>query len=188
MKKYVFTATFFFFSLSACMAAEEAGVDKSAFTDFLYRLLNFSVMVAILYIVAKKMAITDFFSIKREEIKRRFEELKRQKYEFEKKADELESKLREIEEKKKEIIEQFRLEGLREKEKIIAEAKQRAAQIMAQADMAIQQEVEAAKERLKAEIIDLATDKAKEIISNSIKDKDQDKLVQEFIEKMERVH
>lgn len=185
--KYILITTFFLFS-SVGMAAEEAGVDGSAFTDFLYRLLNFSVMVAILYIVAKRMAITDFFSIRREEIKKRFEELKRQKYEFEKKADELESKLKEIEDKKKEIIEQFRLEGLREKEKIIAEAKERAAQIMAQADMTIQQEIEAAKERLKAEIVDLATEKAKEIISSSIKDKDQDKLIQEFIEKMESIH
>ncbi len=185
--KYILIATFFLFS-SVGMAAEEAGANGSAFTDFLYRLLNFSVMVAILYIVAKRMAITDFFSIRREEIKKRFEELKRQKYEFEKKADELESKLKEIEDKKKEIIEQFRLEGLREKEKIIAEAKERAAQIMAQADMTIQQEIEAAKERLKAEIVDLATERAKEIISSSIKDKDQDKLIQEFIEKMESIH
>ena len=54
--------------------------------------------------------------------------------------------------------------------------------------MTIQQEIEAAKERLKAEIVDLATERAKEIISSSIKDKDQDKLIQEFIEKMESIH
>ncbi len=186
--KYILTITSLLLSFSICMAAEEAGAKEAAFTDFLYRLLNFSVMIAILYVVAKKMAITDFFSIKREEIKKRFEELQTQKFEFEKKANELESKLKEMEEKKKEIIEQFRLEGLREKEKIIAEAKERAAQIMAQADMAIQQEVEAAKERLKAEIVDLAAERAKDIINRSIREKDQDKLVEEFIEKVERVH
>jgi len=172
---------------SVCFGAEEAG-GKAALTDFFYRLLNFSIMVAILYIAAKKMALTDFLSLRKEEIKRKFEELNAQKDEFKRKADELEAKLKEIESKKREIIEQFRLEGIKEKEKIIAEAKERAAHIMAQADAAIQREVELAKENLKAQIIELAAEKAKETISKSIKDKDQDRLIQEFIEKMERIH
>ncbi len=173
---------------SVCFAAEGGSSEKAAFIDFLYRLLNFSAMIAILYIVAKRMAITDFFSIRQEEIKRKFEELKQQKDEYEKKANELDTKLKEIEKQKEEILNQFRLEGMKEKERIIAEAKERAAHIMAQADSAIHHEIETAKERLKAEIVDLAAEKAKEIISKSINDKDQDRLIQEFIKSMEKIH
>ncbi len=184
----IFFALCLFLMCSVCFGAENSGGEKAAMTDFFYRLLNFSVMIAILYIVAKKTAIKDFFSIRREEIKKKFDELQTQKYEFEKKAHELESKLKEIEEKKEEIINQFRIEGLKEKEKIIAEAKQRASQIMAQADATIEKEIYSAKEKLKEEIIKIAVQKAQQLISKTIKDKDQDRLVEEFIEKMERLH
>ncbi|RLB11869.1 MAG: hypothetical protein DRG39_03315 [Deltaproteobacteria bacterium] len=171
-----------------CLGAEAPTSKEAEMTDFLYRILNFGLMLAILYIVAKKTAIKDFFTLRKEEIKKKFEELQNQKYEFEKKADELEAKLKEIEAKKKEIIERFRMEGLKEKEKIIAEAKERAAHIIAQADAAIEKEIQVAKEHLKVEIVEMAAQKAKEIISQTIKDKDQNKLVEEFIEKVEKLH
>lgn len=173
---------------SICFGAEAAGSQRAEAIDLFYRLLNFTIMLIILYVVAKKTAIKDFFSLRREEIKKKFEELKSQKYEFEKKADELESKLKEMEQKRKEIIERFRMEGLKEKEKIIAGAKERAAHILAQADAAIEKEIQVAKEQLKEEIIDIATQKAKEIISKTIKDKDQSRLIEDFIERMERLH
>jgi len=177
-----------FIICSVCFGAEEGGAGKAAMTDFFYRSLNFLIMLVILYIAARKTAIKDLFSIRKEEIKRKFEELQNQKYEFEKKAYELEAKLKEIEDKKKEIIEQFRQEGIKEKEKIIAEARERALQIIAQADSAIEKEIYSAKEQLKEEIMNIATQKAKEIISKTIKDKDQDRLVEEFIEKIGRLN
>ena len=186
--RLVITTAFILFFYSLGFSAEEAGAEKAEMSDFLYRIINFTLMLIILYMAAKKTAIKDFFSVRREEIKKKFEELQNQKYEFEKKAHELESKLKEIEKRKKEIIEQFKAEGIKEKEKIIAQAKERAAEIIAQADAAIEREIEMAKERLKEEIIDMATERAKQIISKSIKDKDQDRLIEEFIERMERLH
>ena len=183
-----FILAFFVVISSFGFAAEEAAPEKTAMTDFFYRILNFAVMLIILYIAVRKTAIKDFFSARREEIRKKFEELQAQKHEFEKKAKELELKLKEMENKKKEIIEQFKAEGLKEKEKIIAQAKERAEQIIAQADAAIEKEIQMAKERLKEEIMEIATQKAKEIISKTIKDKDQDRLVEEFIKKVERLH
>ncbi len=172
---------------SVCFAKEAPSEETTLFMDFLYRILNFGVMLAILYVAIKRTNLKDFFAIRREEIRKKFEELQRQKSEFEKKVAELEKKLKEMEDKREEIIEQFREEGRREKERIIAQAKERAKQIMAQADEAIQREIQLAKDRLRDEIVELATEKAKQLIASSIKEDDQERLVEEFIEKVERI-
>ena len=75
-----------------------------------------------------------------------------------------------------------------EKEKIVAEAKKRAAQILAQADVTIEREIQAARDRLRQEVVDVAARKAQEIIVKDIKSSDQDHLVDEFIERVEKLH
>jgi F0F1-type ATP synthase membrane subunit b/b' len=42
--------------------------------------------------------------------------------------------------------------------------------------------------RLRQEVVDLAAQKAEEIISKGLTDKDQDNLVNEFIERVGRLH
>ena len=79
-------------------------------------------------------------------------------------------------------------EGVAEKERIVAEAKERAAQILAQADVTIEREIQAARDRLKEELVDVAAQKAREIITKDITDSDQDNLVNEFIESVEKLH
>ena len=97
-------------------------------------------------------------------------------------------KLKHFQEKRSEIIEQFRKEGLAEKEKIIAEANERVKQIMEQAELTIQSEMESARNRLRRDVIDLAAQRAREILSNEITDEDQDQLVDEFIERVGKIH
>jgi F0F1-type ATP synthase membrane subunit b/b' len=48
--------------------------------------------------------------------------------------------------------------------------------------------LEAAKERLKQEVVDIAANKAQDMIVSQIKDSDQDHLVNEFIERVEKLH
>jgi F-type H+-transporting ATPase subunit b len=100
----------------------------------------------------------------------------------------VEKKLRDFEVKKKEIIEQFLKEGQAEKERIIAEANERAKQIVKQAELSIQQEMQSAKERLRREVMELAAGKAQEIIAKEMTDEDQERLVSEFIERVGKIH
>ena len=156
--------------------------------DLGYRFLNFALLVVILFVVIRKTAIKDFFSARRDEIRKRFDNLRQERDATESRYKELEKKIKEFEIEKKRIIEEFRDEGVAEKEKIIAEAKQRAKQILAQADMTIEQEIKTARDRLKQEVLDLAAQKAQEIVAKEINDSDQDQLVDEFIEKVEKLH
>ena len=175
------------FALAA--GGEAHGQDRSGdLKDLLYRFINFTLLVIILFVVLKKVGIKQFFVSRSEEIKKRLEELKRGKEEAERKYRELEKRLQEFEGKKKEIIEQFKAEGLAEKERIVNEAQLRVGQILEQAEATVQQEVEAARDRLKGEVLALATRQAEEIIAREMTDKDQDRLVNDFIERVGKGH
>lgn len=162
--------------------------DNARLLDLGYRFLNFALLVIILFVVIRKTAIKDFFSARREEIRKNFDSLKAERDSAEGRYQELEKKLKEFEIKKKEIIDQFRAEGVGEKERIIADAEERAKQILNQADLTIEREIRAAGDRLKQEMVDVAARKAKEIIVKEIKDSDQDNLVNEFIEKVGKLN
>jgi F-type H+-transporting ATPase subunit b len=162
--------------------------DNARLLDLGYRFLNFSLLVIILFVVIRKTAIKDFFSARREEIRKNFDSLKADRDSAEARYRELEEKLKEFEAKKKEIIDQFKEEGIEEKKRIIADAEERAKQILNQADLTIEREIRAAGERLKLEMVDVAARKAEEIIAKEIKDSDQDNLVDEFIERVGKLN
>ncbi len=165
-----------------------AAHDSGRTLDLLYRFINFALLVIILVVVLKKVKIGGFFSSRIEEIKKKFDDLNAEKDSSEGRFQELEKKLKEFEVQKQEIIEQFKKDGAAEKERIIAEAKERADQILKQADLTIEREIQGARDRLRQEVVEVAAQKAQEIIEKEIKDDDQDHLVNEFIERVEKLH
>ena len=165
-----------------------AAQDSKRLLDLGYRFLNFALLVIILFVVIRKTAIKDFFGARREEIKKKFEDLRKERDEAEGRYRELENELKAFEIKKKEIIEQFTTEGIAEKERIIAEAEERAKQILKQTDLTIQRKIQSAKDQLRAEMVELAAQRAQQIIEKKIKDSDQERLVNEFIERVEKIH
>lgn len=161
--------------------------DSEKLLDLLYRAVNFALLVIILFIVLRKTSIKDFFANRREEIKNNFEELNRNKVLAEKRYQELKQKLEEFEKSKKDIIAQYKAEGAQEKEKIIAEAKRKALQILDQAEMTIQREIQAAGNKLKQEVLDSAAMQAQKILAKEMSESDQDHLVDEFIKSIKSV-
>jgi F-type H+-transporting ATPase subunit b len=177
-----------FCGLAFASGGEGGGHGGGDVTNLLYRILNFVLMVIILVVVIRKTTIKDFFSNRKEEIRQKLESLKRDKEAAESRCSELEKKLREFEVQQKEIIDQFRADGAVEKEKIIKEARERAAQILAQTDLTIEREIQGARNRLRQDVVEMAAARAEDIISRQIQDSDQDHLVSEFIERVEKLH
>jgi len=164
---------------------EEHSTDRSRdLLDLLYRFINFALLVIILVIVIRKTTIKDIFKNRTEEIRHRLDNLRKEKEEAEARYEDIASQLKDFESRKKEIIDQFIKEGLDERERIISEAKERVDQIIVQSEMTINHEIQLARNRLKDEVVDLAAKKAKEIISGEFNEKDQDKLIDDFIERM----
>ncbi|HYQ59827.1 MAG TPA: ATP synthase F0 subunit B, partial [Desulfatiglandales bacterium] len=144
--------------------------------------------VIILVVVLKKVQVKQYFISRIEGIKKELEDLKNHKEAAEGKARDLESKLKAFEGERKEILAQYRADGLAEKERILAEARDRAKQILEQAEMSIQYELQTAKEKLKDEVVAVAAQRAEEIIAREMTDRDQDRLVNEFIETLGKTH
>jgi F-type H+-transporting ATPase subunit b len=175
--------------LSSFAMAAGGGADRSGdLLDLLYRWINFTLLVIILVVVLRKVPVKEYFISRVEGIKKELEDLKKQREAAEKKAQELESKLKAFEGERKEILAQYKADGLAEKERILAEARDRAKQILEQAELSIQYEVQTAKEKLKDELVAVAAQRAEEIIVREMTDRDQDRLVNEFIEKLGKTH
>lgn len=170
-------------------AASGAGGDRSGdLLDLLYRFINFALLVIILVVVLKKANIKGLLAARGEELKRKMDDLQARKEEADRKYRELERRVREFEESRQGIIDQFRAEGLAEKNRLISEAEQRVKQILLQAESAIQREMETAKSRLKQDMIAAATQNAEKILSKEITDNDQERLVNDFIERLGKTH
>ena len=174
---------------SVALAAGGGGADRSGdLLDLLYRFINFALLVIILFIVLKRIPIKEYFTSRIEGIKKELEDLKKQREAAEHKARDLESKLKAFEGERKEILEQYKADGLAEKERILTEARERAKQVLHQAEVSIQYEMQTAKEKLKQDVVALAAQRAEEIIAREMTEKDQDRLVNEFIEKLGKTH
>ncbi len=168
---------------------EGHSADRSAdLRDLLYRFINFTLLVIILIWALKKANIKSLFSKRIDDIREKLETLKKDKEEAEEKYQAIDKKLKAFEKERLEILEQYKKEGETEKERIIAEANLRVQQIIEQSEATIEQEIQAAKDRLKQEVVNLSAQKAQEIIAREMKDEDQDRLVQDFIERVGKIH
>lgn len=168
-------------------SAHEA--DRSAdLRDLLYRFIAFTLLVVILVIVARKARLMDFLSVRSDEIRKKLEDLKREKEEAERKCMDMEGSLRDFESRKKEILEEYRREGAVERDRIIEEARVRIQQIIANSEAALEQEIRSIKNRLKRDIAEAAIGQAKEIILKEIKEKDNDDLINEFVERVRKTN
>ena len=76
------------------------------------------------------------------------------------------------------------LEGEAEKKKIIEAAHREAEYIQQQAQVAIQQEIQAARDSLKDEVAELSVAAAQDIIQKQMQAEDQQRLVREFMTKV----
>jgi len=169
---------------TVCIAAEGAhGGGSAQFKDFLYRILNFSILVGVMYYVTKK-PLANFLANRKESIRRTLQELELKKAEAEKKYEEYQGKLAALDEETKKIIEEYIQEGEREKQKIIEAANKQAQYIKEQAQFAIRQEVKTAKADLQREIAEMTVKTAEEILRKNIKKKDHDRLIDEFRKKV----
>jgi len=163
--------------------------DRSAdLRDLLYRFITFTILVVILVIVARKARLMDFLAVRTDDIRKKLEDLRREKEEAEKKCRDMEGSLRDFESRKTELLEEYRREGLAERDRIVEEARARVQQIIAHSEAALEQEVRSLKNRLKRDIAETAIGQAKEIILKEIKEKDNDDLINEFVERVRKTN
>jgi F-type H+-transporting ATPase subunit b len=165
-------------------AAEHGGAESSArLWDLLWRTLNFAALVVILVkFGAKPMA--NMLKGRQMAIKEQFETLEAKKAEAEKSYQAVEAKLAQIDQEVKQIMEDAIAHGVAEKDRIIAEANRAADDIKRQAEMAVQHEIAAIQLQLREEVANQAVMMAEELIKKNLRQDDQVKLIEDYLEKV----
>lgn len=155
--------------------------------DFLYRVLNFSIVVAILvYFLTKPLK--KGLAGRREEIEKALSEAKKAKEDAEAKFAEYDRKLAQATEEIAEISDAIRREGELEKQKIIANAKAMAKQIEQDAGKAAELEVAKARQVLQREAVQLAVGIAEELLKKNFTKDDDARLIDEYMQKVGELH
>ena len=148
-----------------------------------YRVMNFSVLFIALFLLLRKPA-ANALNARITGIKEQLEELETKKAEAEKQLSEYNERLSLLDKEAEELIQGYIKQGEEAKVRIIETAESTAVKLEEQAKRHIEHEFERAKTELQEEIMQQALVKAEEIISTKINAEDQDRLVDEYLEKV----
>lgn len=98
---------------------------------------------------------------------------------------EYEEKLAGLDARADDLIEQYRRDGEAEKARLIAEAETEAERIKAEAERAAQNEIDRARARLEAEVVDLAIAAAEEAIKQKLGPAEHRRLTADYLGRLE---
>ncbi len=185
MKKFFSLIIFLLFSASLFAAEGHGahGVTKQMLWDFLWRIINFGILVFFLYKVLRK-PISEFLYSRKEQVEVALKEAEEARIKAEEKFKEYQEKIKNLEKEKTDIIERMKKEAQVEKERILREAEEKAKKIIEQAKVLAQQEFEKEKELLKVQATEKVINLATELLKRNITKNDHQKLIKETIERM----
>ncbi len=175
------------FNVGTVFASAGSGDDQAASkgwveTDW-FRVMNFSVLAIALFFILKK-PLSQALNARIKGIKDELETLEAKKKEAEVQLAGYNEKLSQLEGEAQRLIEEYVKQGEEARVRIVKEAENTAVKLEEQAKRHIEQEFKQAKSQLQEEIFQVALVKAEEIIKAKISSEDQDRLVDDYLEKV----
>ncbi len=149
-----------------------------------WKVLNFVILALGCFFIAKK-PVANFFSSRAKGIEEELTELEEKKAEAQKKLAEYETRFRNLEQESAQIVEDYIKQGEEAKKRILEEAQAQADKLEDMAKRNIEQEFKAAKAALKQDVVEQAMAQAEALIKKSITTQDQNRLVDEYLKKVE---
>ncbi len=174
--------------LSVSVAAASGGNDeaqRSIFEIYLWPVINFSVLVALLLLLLKKMDMKGYFQKRTELIEQTLREAREAKELAKKAFDEVEERLKLKDSEIENIIASAKLSGEKEKERLIKEGDKLKANILNQAKANIDFEVKNARAVIKAEAVEIAMELAEKKLKEKLTKEEQLKLLEESLTRIE---
>lgn len=159
------------------------GVHNNWLITDTWKVLNFGILAAVGFFLLKK-PVSEFFSSRKKNIEDEINELEQKKTDAQKELADYQAKFKNLDQESKQIVENYIKQGEEAKIRIIAEAEAQAEKLEEMAKHTIAQEFKSAKAKLQLEIAKKAMEKAEEVIKASITTDDQDKLVDQYLEKV----
>ncbi len=182
---WVFAAVlslFYFIGVAGGAAGEDPAVKGWVRTDT-YKVINFTVLLAgLIYLLRKPLSQNLNDRIKG--LKDQLSQLEAKKKEAEKQLADYNEKFQKLDQESEKIIAEYIKQGHEAKNRIIQEAQAAAQRLEEQARKNIEQEFEKTKQKLREEILEQALETAEEIIKSKITTQDQNRLVDEYLDKV----
>jgi F-type H+-transporting ATPase subunit b len=168
-------------------AAEEGGEHaEHVFTwkDWLWPVINFAVLVVVLFFFGRK-PMAEYFRKRTELIEKSLREATEAKELAQKALSEVRTKLENADREVEAILASARKSGEKEKEMIIAEGEKLKEKILEQARTNIDFELQKAKDKIKSEAAMMALELAEKQIKEKLGQKEQEALIDDYIKRLE---
>jgi F-type H+-transporting ATPase subunit b len=178
--------TFHLLLFSAVAFAAEGGeAHESIFKEYLWPVLNFVVLLALLIYGFKKADIKGYFKKRTELIEQTLNEARQAKELAQKALAEVEERLKVKDKEIEEIVASAKYSGEREKARLAEEGERMKEKIMEQARTNIEFELKRAKESIKEEAVEIAMELAEKKLKEKMTKEEQMKLLEESVAKIE---
>ncbi len=179
-----FTAGLILLSIGVAFGSSGGDVEAKGWvaTDW-YRVMNFAVLAIALFFILRK-PVSAALNQRIKDIKEQLADLEAKKDAAEKELSKYNEKLAMLDGEAEKIIDGYIKQGNEARERIIREAETAAEKLEEQAKITIEQEFGKAKTELRDNVLESALNKAEEQIKERFTSEDQDKLVDEYLEKV----
>ncbi|MBI9089749.1 MAG: ATP synthase F0 subunit B [Desulfobacterium sp.] len=180
------TALFLLTVAGVALASSGGGAEaapKGWVIEDTYKVMNFVVLAAALFFIAKK-PVKEFFSSRTTGIQEELEGLELKKAEAEKVLAGYAEKISALDQEAERIVADYVAQGEDAKKRILAEAEAQATKLEEMAKRNIEQEFKSAKDQLRQEISEKALAQAEVLVKKSIATEDQDRLVDDYLTKV----
>jgi len=148
-----------------------------------YRVINFAILFIALFFILKK-PVSQALNGRIEGIKTELEGLEAKKKEAEKKLSEYNEQIVSLDREAEKIIAEYIKQGKAARERILEESKKATEKLEEQAKRNIENEFKSAKLKLQKDILEKALTKAEELLKDKITSEDQNRLVDEYLDKV----
>ncbi len=179
----VIMAVLLFCFVGTTIASSEGGGSKGWVKTDTYKVMNFAVLAIGLFLILRK-PVSQALDSRIKGIKDQLSELETKKKEAEKELVKYKERFSLLEHEAEKLVEEYIRQGNEAKARIIEEAKKAAEKLEEQARRNIENEFKQAKIKLQQDTLEKALVNAETLIKNKITAQDQDKLVDEYLEKV----
>ena len=179
----VFSVSLSIASIPAVAMAEAA--EPGVLESLVYPALNLAILLAVLFYFGRK-PIQSFFVERRGQIREELERAAKMKAEAEERYAQWQRRLVDLDTELESIRAAARERAEIERDRILTEAEAAAERVRADAHAAVEQELRRAREQLRREAADLAIELAAQRLREQITPADHDRLLDEFVTRIER--
>jgi F-type H+-transporting ATPase subunit b len=172
-------------SLVTAPSLAHAAAEGGDLGGFLWSIFNLAVLVAVLVYFARK-PIRDYFRDRRRRIAEELDASARLLRDAETRLAEWQARIEQLDAELVELRETSRMRSAADRERILAQARATAERIRGDAAAAVDQELTRARARLREEAASLAVELAAGILEKQVTAADRKRLLDDFIERVER--